>query len=512
MGANATLMTYNLPAGSLRSRPNPSSSVPMKKPSLIRRFAERPLVRDTLSTTFWSSLGKGAGFLIPVFIAAWFGATSRTDAFFFCYTAIFFISTIIGRVFESVIVPFVARAHSRGDNPGRLVGRLLIFVSVGATAATAALLALFLPFLPRFTSFPAQETALIRSLLLLISPLVPLVLGAGILAGALNARRRFVLPAVSPAVRAGLLLITALLLKSRVGIHAIAVGYVIGEGARFLVLLFGVRRAGFRLGGAGRPPVRDFFVTAWHQSLGMGAIGVSQMIDKVMASWLGIAGCISILFYAEWLYNIPVIFLSSGLMVTILSHWSDRVYRRGGDGDLAGSVHRALRLVVALSFFLVLVLVFFSRPIVTAAFGRRGFGEANLLNIARVYLIFLPVLFADMISIVYTRVCIIYRRTVVIRNLGILRLVIKVILNLALIGPLPAGTFPVWLISCQHRMVVADLGYAGLAVSTLLTHFLVLLYLSRRVNRLTADPPDPEATPPSEEERVVVNMTGHVGS
>ncbi|MFH1039061.1 MAG: lipid II flippase MurJ [PVC group bacterium] len=439
----------------------------MKLP-LMQVVKSRPLVLDTLTTTFWASLGKGAGFLVPLFIAAWFGADSRTDAFFFSFTAVFMFSNIIGRVIESAIVPFVVETVARGESVGEFLGRILGFTTGGAIAATGLLLAVFLPLLPLITRFTAEELKMVRRILILISPLVVLVLDASILSGTLNAVRRFALPAVAPALRAGVMLAAAFLLKNQLGIYAAAVGYLLGELGLFLLLLSAVARVGLRpvRGGGGR--AGEFFATAGQQVLGMGAIGLSQVIDKVMASWLAVTGTISILFYAEWLYNIPVIFLSGGLMVTILSHWSERVYRDQGatDGeparDLVRPMRKALRLVTAVSLLIMIPAVIFLRPIVALTFGRPDFGAENILNLSRVYLILSVTLLADMLSLVMTRVCIIYKQTAIIRNLGLLRLSLKIGFNLLLM--------PFW-------------GIYGLAVATVLTHYGSLVYLWRKVPR-----------------------------
>jgi len=64
------------------------------------RLRSRPLVRDTITTTSWATLGRAAGFMVPFFVAAWFGSDSRTDAFFFSYGVILFLANIFAPVVE----------------------------------------------------------------------------------------------------------------------------------------------------------------------------------------------------------------------------------------------------------------------------------------------------------------------------------------------------------------------------------------------------------------------------
>jgi len=58
--------------------------------------------KDTISTTFWSTLGKAIGFLIPFFLVAWFGVNSDMDSFFFAYGLVIFISIIFASVADHI--------------------------------------------------------------------------------------------------------------------------------------------------------------------------------------------------------------------------------------------------------------------------------------------------------------------------------------------------------------------------------------------------------------------------
>ena len=66
------------------------------------------LARDTIITTLWVTIGKGLGFLIPFFIAAWFGISLKTDIFFFVYGVIIYLASIFSISLESNIVPYIA--------------------------------------------------------------------------------------------------------------------------------------------------------------------------------------------------------------------------------------------------------------------------------------------------------------------------------------------------------------------------------------------------------------------
>lgn len=49
---------------------------------MYRKVITRPIVGDIFGTTLLGIIGNSVGFLIPLFIGAWFGVSRSTDAFF----------------------------------------------------------------------------------------------------------------------------------------------------------------------------------------------------------------------------------------------------------------------------------------------------------------------------------------------------------------------------------------------------------------------------------------------
>lgn len=419
---------------------------------------EKTLIRDTVFTTFWSGLGKASGLLVPFFIAAWFGSTLVTDAFFFAFAWISCFSVVFSLAIESVIVPFVAQIRSDGESVGGFVGRLVTRGNLGLFLITAGFFLLLTLLVPYITSFPDSELGLVRALLFEIAPLVILIVNSSVLVGLLNAYRRFALPAVSPAFRALLAILFILVARDRLGIHSVPIGYILGEMARLLFLVAGVRKLGIKFDWRSGYRLGEFFSVAGRQMVGMIAIALIPTVDKTMASWL-VAGSISNLFYAERFYQIPVILLSGGLLVTLLSHWSGRVYSAAGGESIRRSLYRTLRAVGAISVVFLAVLAVFRERIVRLALDRGAFDEANLEAVSLLFLILLFSLVPELLSIVLTRVCIIYKQTEIIRNVGILRLFLKVVFNLVLMR--------IW-------------GIYGIAASTVLTILLSLVYLWKK--------------------------------
>ncbi|MFH1038803.1 MAG: lipid II flippase MurJ [PVC group bacterium] len=362
----------------------------------------RPLVWDTITTTWWGLIGRAAGFMIPFFIAAWFGISDDTDAFFFSYGVILFLANIFAPVVEYVIVPYIAEARRAGRDIGSLIGGVLGISGLGIAILEGALLSVIKPVLGLVTRFDQPTLQLAYQLLLETAPLIILLVWTGILSGTLNAYRKFAFPAVSPAFRAIVNLGIIFAFRNTLGVHAIALGYVVGEAGRMIILLGVIKKLKLirlRFSFIPGPVLRDFFRKASYQTVAMIAIWLKPIIDRAMASWLG-EGNVSLLYYADRLYIIPVTFICSGLMATTLSHWSTRFYE-SPRRTLKEDVNRGIRIVGVLTVVITVFLLLFYRPIARIAFERGAFDPAQVPEVQRIWFFYLLGLIPYIIARIY---------------------------------------------------------------------------------------------------------------
>lgn len=429
----------------------------------ISEFYKRPLVRDTVKTTVWSTVGKAAGFLIPFFIAAWFGVSGETDAFFFAYGLILFLSGIFAPVVESVIVPYIAEARTNNEDVGKFVGNILGVSGLGLLALAILFILIIKPILSVITRFDEQTLVLVHRLLIETAPLIIFLSWTSILAGTLNTYKRFALPAISPAFRAGFNIFIIFAFKNVYGVHSIALGYVVGELARLIILFIVIKRLNlfklrlsFQLG----VKLGRFFKTASYQIIGMIALGMAPFIDKIMASWLG-EGSISVLHYADRLYMIPLTFLMTGLMVTLLSYWSER-YTQFGQKRLKQDVARTIKTTAFITLPIMLLLIIFHQPIVKLAFGRGTFAQERLSEVGVVWVCYLFGFIPCVIGRVFVRAHLTLKNTRAIMQYGLYSVGLKIILNYFL-------------------MIYFKI--AGIAMATTLTSVFYVFYLRSAFNK-----------------------------
>ena len=383
--------------------------------TFLTKLRGRSLVWDTVTTTWWGVIGRSAGFMIPFFIAAWYGVSDATDAFFFSYGVILFLANIFAPVVEYVIVPYIAETRKGGGNIGVFVGGILGISAVGIVLLEGALLLVIKPLLALVTRFDQPTLILAYHLLLETTPLIILLVWTGILSGTLNAYRKFAFPAVSPAFRAVINLGVIFAFRRTLGVHAIALGYVVGEAGRMLILLgiiYKLRLIRIHFNLIPGPVLRDFFRKASFQTVAMIAVWSKPIIDRAMASWLG-EGNVSVLYYADRLYIIPITFICSGLMATTLSHWSTRFYE-SSRMTMKGDVNRAIRIVGAVTIVITVFLMICYRPIARIAFERGAFPSGQVSEVQKVWFCYLLGLIPYVVARIY------FQAHLVLKNTGFL--------------------------------------------------------------------------------------------
>ncbi|MBN3038434.1 MAG: hypothetical protein JW869_03330 [Candidatus Omnitrophica bacterium] len=413
-------------------------SLNAKPPNMIgiwRKFYARPLVKDAFTTTIWNVIGKGIGILIPFFIAAWYGVSVKTDIFFFVYGIVIYLTGVFSRSLESNIVPFIADLRQKAEKKiPDFITKLLLLSFLAMIILVCIFLLLARPLLSLITRFPEGSFQLLLQLFLEISPFLILVVCSSILIGVLNAYFKFWLPAVSPGIRAIVCIATIFALRQKIGIHAIVVGYILGELLRLIVFGYVLTRKkliSLRINFVFDRTIINFFKTLSFQMFGLVAIGLNPVVDKIMASWLT-TGSVSVLQYADRLYFIPVNFIASGLIVAVLSHWSEKYYRNKKTQVLKRDMHKAIGIVSLVTISLTVFLSFFARQIVNIAYGRGEFPLEMLVLVKATFLCYLVGITFSLSNQIVIRALLVLKNTKAIMKGAFLSTISNIFLNILL--------------------------------------------------------------------------------
>ncbi len=170
------------------------------------------------------------GLAVTVLLAATYGASSDTDAYFIARLIPVTLVSPAAVAFNLAFVPVYIRLLEKGEGEARrLARRFAVVVTVGATvgaavyaAASPLIIAALMPRSPE----AIRHSAMVMTLIM--APAIPLTALHAVFESVLNARRRFVIAAASSVFVPMCALIGVIWLSQWLGLPGLALGVVLG--------------------------------------------------------------------------------------------------------------------------------------------------------------------------------------------------------------------------------------------------------------------------------------------
>ena len=411
-------------------------------------------------------------------------------------TDTFFIAFMIPNLFRRLVaegsltisfVPVFTDWLRRSREEARRVFNATWTLGAGAGLAIMLLGILFADplihlFAPGFALEPGKHELAVR-LLRLCFPYILLLTLVAVAMGALNALGHFLAPAIAP-VLLNLCLIGGAVagwLWFRPPILALGAAVIVAGILQVLLQIPVLRRRGMAprpLLAPRHPAIRRLAVLMLPAVLGASVLQLNMLVSRLLASLLG-DGAVSYLYYADRLLEFPLGVFVFAIGTASLPTFSRLVKARDSDG-LRGAFAGTLLLAVSLSLPSMIGLVLLAQQIFEGLFAwnPRLFGAAAVDGCARALICYALGLVPITIARIYVGYCVAHENTRTPARATVVALIVNVAASLALIGPLPEGALPDAFVGLQRACVLADLGYAGLALAASIASTANVLYLA----------------------------------
>ncbi|HEX3704864.1 MAG TPA: lipid II flippase MurJ [Vicinamibacterales bacterium] len=343
------------------------------------------------------------------------------------------VAGAVGATTQQAAIPFLMEARRQRRDIGAYIAEMSSSLLLLAVIPTLLLSGGVFFYLSRHSHWSAGQLGILTRMLWLLVPYIAFSVLSGIYAGTLNAEHRYNRVAISPAIRSGIVLVVAVTM-SVAGVTGLAIGYVVGELARVVFLIVqAAKRQGVRLlAWPGSDGIGEFFRTAVWQMLGSGVVAFIPLLDRIMASSIG-PGSVSVLDYADKLWQVPVGFALSGIMVTSLGHWSERFQQGGTTAILSRDTSRLAAGLFAAVMPLSILFVLIRASVVPIVFraAKLSPGEIGLItDTLAAMTLGIPSYIAGLI---YTRAFLVLKRSDLLLLIGAIELCMKPALNALLI-------------------------------------------------------------------------------
>jgi len=273
--------------------------------------------------TLFTAMGVILGYARDAIIAAWFGSSSATDAYF---VAFMIPSTLNQVVITGTLVPaflpvFVeylnAGRHSEGWHIASSVANTLLVllgILVGLGMVGAYVLARFLA-----PAFSTETTSLVVVLMRIMFPAVAAIGLAGLASGVLNSLDHFAAPVFSSAASSLVMILSFLVLAPSMGIYGLAIATMLGMVAQVAVQLPELARSGVRYSlvfDLQHPGVRKILRLSGPLFLFVALAQTSPVVERIFGSTLP-SGTIANLSFAMKINVMPNILFAASLAIVL---------------------------------------------------------------------------------------------------------------------------------------------------------------------------------------------------
>lgn len=366
-------------------------------------------------------------------VANQFGTGDALDAFLIAFLLPSFAINVVAGSFNAALIPtyIQVREQDGQDAAQRLFSNVMVW-STALLIVVSVVLVLTAPYIfPLVGSgFSQEKLALTLSLFYIMLPVL-VISGLSTTWGAiLNAGERFALAAITPVITPIVTVFILLVMGKVWGIYGLALGTVSGFALEAGLLAWGLKQQQLSL------------IPRWHgidtstrqvinqyTPMVAGAVLMSStlLVNQSMAAMLG-PGSVAALNYSNKMVALILGIGSVALSTAVLPYFS-RMVAVGDWISVRHTLKIYIRLILAMTVPITLILFYFSEPLVRLLFERGAFTAANTVLVGQMQAFYLLQVPFYMISILIVRLISSLKANHVLMWGAIINLPLNVLLN-----------------------------------------------------------------------------------
>ena len=413
-------------------------------------------------------LSRIIGYLREAFIAARFGVTSLTDAFYAAFTFPDFLNYLVaGGTLSITLLPIYARPRAEGDEAeaNRVLGIVttIMLTVVGLGVVAGEIFAA--PLVDSFYRAPdAEARAACVRMTRILFPAQLFFFAGGLASATLFARGRFAAAALAPLLYNAGIIAGGAIFGGALGPEGLVWGAVVGAAlGPFAIPAVDAYRAGARLRpsfAARHPGFVEWLKLSLPLMIGVSLISADDWIIRYFAS--GSVGAISRLTYAKRLVAVPIAVAGQAVGQASMPFFA-RLYAEGKTDELIDTFASTVRGAGTVALLVAAYMIAVPAPLIEILFARGKFGGADVPATAEYLAIFAAAVPLWSIQGLAARVFYAARNTLTPMIAGTI---------------VTAGSIPIYA-ALYHAF-----GPTGLAIASgagILGHTAVLLWLAPRI-------------------------------
>jgi len=328
-------------------------------------------------------LSRILGFVRDMIIASFFGAGFVADSFFIAFRIPNTLRKLMseGTLSAGLVPEFTSLiADGKEEEVNKAASLLLnlacaalICFSVVGMVWARGLLWVIAP------GFGGQKVELTVSLIRWMLPYIPLLGVTVVFIGFLHARRRFLVPALTPIILNICIILSALILTRSLSVMSLAIGVLAGGLIQMLLQIYTAIKKGFRYRFCidyRKSPVVKKVLSGFGAAIwGLSVVEVNIIVSMQLASFLP-NGSISFLYYSNRIVQFPLGIFGVAVGTAVLPTLC--LQAKNGE-NIAETFKLAVEFVLFLVVPSTIGLIVLRAPIVSTLFGHGAFSASSIL-------------------------------------------------------------------------------------------------------------------------------------
>ncbi len=422
------------------------------------------LIKSGIIVAFFTMLSRVFGLAREFFIAALFGTSATAD----CVNVAFKFPNLFRRIFgegalSAVFIPMYSEKLVDSEESAKQFGGKIFSLLIITLTAITLLLQFSMYYVmviiaPGFYSDP-EKFALAVELCQITTPYLIFISAVALFGGMLNSVKRFAAFAFVPIILNISIILFTLILKNKLTPeHGIAYSLIIGGILQIIFMVICLYKVKLNFPLTFKPKdkeVSKLLINMGPAAMSSSAQQLMLFVSQSIASFL--PGAVSILAYAERLYQLPIALIGITFGTILLPELS-KIYKQNNFKKANEIQNKAIKIAVTLSIPAMIGLMILSEPIMHLIYERGAFTREDTLASSKALAAFSIGLPAFVLSKIITPIFYANLDTKTPFKITICCLLIDTVLNLALIIPF---------------------GYVGIALATSFSSWINIYFLNK---------------------------------
>ena len=404
---------------------------------------KREIAGNALMISIFTLMSKGLGFIREVMIANKFGSGMETDTYFVAITATVIIMSTLGAAINTTLIPIFTEIGERYGRKGKLkyFNNILNIVLI-MTIFIVIFGYIFSPLIIKIlgSGFKGEQFDLAVKLNRIGLPIAILLGMNYVFSGLLNSSQIFGPPAISGLPYNFVFLIYLFFFAKEASIVTLMIVSVVAALLQFLILVPAVHHMGYKYNlnvNLGDRYLKRAMVLIVPVLVGSAVQQINVIIDKTLASGL-IEGSISALNYASKI-NDMVIAVFIMAITTVIFPMLSQAFSQNNNEKVKEILGQGVNIILIITVPATIGLLILAEPMVYLFFQRNAFDELATYMTSRALIFYSVGLIGASLRLMLNRVYYSLQDTKTPMINGIIAVVINLVLNLVLIGPMAHG-------------------------------------------------------------------------